>query len=310
LHRRKPASEVAQKHGITKTELNDLIAKANAVLLKSRSSRVRPRLDDKALTSWNALMLKGYVDAYRAFGTPAYLAAALKNGNFITDKMLQDDFRLNRNYKDGNSVINAFLDDYALTIDAFVALYQVTFDEQWLQKSKGMMEYVLKHFGDEETGLFFYTSDKDPALVSRKMETADNVIPGSNSVMARDLYLLGEYFYHDEWKEKAAHMMNKMDSNVTANKQPDFFSNWCQLYIDLVKPPFEVAIVGEDAAAKRDDLMRHYIPDALLMGGKDEGTLELLKDKLQDGMTFIYVCQNKVCKLPVEEPEKALELMK
>jgi uncharacterized protein len=310
LHRRKPAAEVAQKHGISETELNDLIAKAKAKLLKARSGRVRPRLDDKALTAWNALMLKGYVDAYRAFGNPAYLEPALKNGKFIASKMLQDDFRLNRNYKDGNSVINAFLDDYALTIDAFVALYQVTFDEQWLQKAKGMMEYVLQHFDDEESGLFFYTSDLDPALVTRKMETADNVIPGSNSVMARDLYLLGDYFYHGEWKEKAAHIMNKMDSGITNNKQPDFYSNWCQLYLDLVKPPFEVAIVGAEAAAKRDKLMRHFIPNALLMGGENEGTLELLKDKLQGGITYIYVCQNKVCKLPVEEPEKALELMK
>ncbi|MFQ5446929.1 MAG: thioredoxin domain-containing protein [Saprospiraceae bacterium] len=310
LHRRKPAADVAKKHDLSEKQLGELIARAKDKLFKARSKRVRPRLDDKALSGWNALMLKGYVDAYRALGDPAYLQAALKNGKFIVDKMMQDDYRLNRNYKDGNSIINAFLDDYGLTINAFVSLYQVTFDEQWLHRAKGMMEYVLQHFGDEESGLFFYTSDLDPALVARKMETTDNVIPGSNSVMARDLYLLGEYFYHDDWKKKAQHMMNKMATAVTDNKQPDFYSNWCQLYLDLVKPPYEVAIVGADAAVKRDELMRHYIPNALLLGGKDEGSLELLKDKLQDGITYIYVCQNKVCKLPVEEPEKALELMK
>jgi len=310
LHRRKAFAGVAEKYGISEAYLNDVITTGRKRLLNARSGRVRPHLDDKALTAWNALMLKGYVDAYRAFGDPAFLDPALNNGRFIASKMLQKDSRLYRNYKDGNSVINAFLDDYALAIDAFVALYQVTFDEQWLYRAKGMAEYVLWHFSDKESGLFFYTSDLDPALVTRKMEMADNVIPGSNSVMARDLYLLGEYFYHDEWKDRAAQVMNKMAASTTGSQHPDFYSNWCQLYLDLVKPPYEVAIVGTEAAAKRDELMRHYIPDALLLGGMNEGTLELLKDKLQRGITYIYVCQNKVCKLPVEEPQKALELMK
>jgi uncharacterized protein YyaL (SSP411 family) len=309
LYRRQAATQVAKRHKLTEAALEDLISKAKEKLFKARSSRVRPALDDKALTSWNALMLKGYVDAFRAFGEKSYLEAAVKNGQFILEKMQQKDGRLTRNYKDGKSVINAFLDDYALTAEAFTALYEVTFDEKWLNKARDLTAYALDHFTDEKTGLLYYTSDLDPPLVTRRMETADNVIPGSNSVMAKNLLMLGNYFYKDDWVEKARQMLHVLSPKVTT-EAPDFYSNWCRLYLDVVRPPFEVAIVGDNFEAKRNELMRHYLPNALLLGGKDEGSLELLKEKLQEGETLIYVCRDKVCKLPVAEVEKALALMK
>jgi uncharacterized protein YyaL (SSP411 family) len=104
-------------------------------------------------------------------------------------------------------------------------------------------------------------------------------------------------------------MMKNMTPTITETPQPNFYSNWCILYSSLVKPPYEVAIVGDDFVKLRNDMMTNYLPNALLLGGKNEGTLELLKDKLQDGATMIYVCQNKVCKLPVTEVAKALPLM-
>jgi len=309
LYRRKSASQIAKQYKLPEEELSNLISKAKDKLFKERSTRVRPGLDNKILTSWNALMLKGYVDAYQAFGKKEYLDAALKNGNFILHKILHDGNRLNRNYKDGKSVINGFLDDYALTATAFIALYEVTFDEQWLYKANDLAAYVMAHFSDETSQMFHYTSDLDPPLIARKMEVSDNVIPGSNSSMARALYSLGLYFYKPEYIEKAKQMMLNLSTTIIDSPQPNFFSNWCSLFLDLVKPPYEVAIVGNDFEAKRNTLMQHYLPDAILLGGKNEGSLELLKDKLQEGKTMIYVCQNKVCKFPVTEVEKALKLM-
>ena len=127
---------------------------AKVKLMKARDKRVRPGLDDKGLTAWNALMLKGYVDAYKAFGKEAYLKTAINNANFIVSEMLQSDNRLHRNYKDGKSVINAFLDDYALTAEAFIALYQVTFDEKWLLTAKDLVDYATTHFFDAESGMY------------------------------------------------------------------------------------------------------------------------------------------------------------
>ncbi|HFA50048.1 MAG TPA: thioredoxin domain-containing protein [Bacteroidetes bacterium] len=310
LHRKIPASKIAAEADMSEAELAKLIADAKEKLFKAREKRVKPGLDDKALTAWNALMLKGYIDAYRAFGNKKYLQAALKNGHLILDKILNDGGRLNRNFKDGRSVINGFLDDYALTIDAFIALYQVTFDEQWLYVSKDLASHVIEHFSDPESGLFFYNSDLDPPLITRKKETSDNVVPGSNSMMASDLHLLGLYFYKTEWIGLSSKMLHTMSSTLTKTQSPDFYSNWCQVYLDFVRPPYEVAIVGEDAGSKRDELLRQYLPNAIFLGGKDEGTLELLTDKLQEGETLIYVCRNKICKLPVSDVNKAINLIK
>jgi uncharacterized protein YyaL (SSP411 family) len=310
LYRRKSDEQIAKKNNVTVEELNKRINEAKQTLFDARKKRVMPGLDDKVLTSWNALMTKGYVDAFKAFGRKEYQAAALKNGEFVLSKMMQSDGRLNRNYKDGKSVINAFLDDYALTIEAFIGLYEITFDEKWLNKADELAKYALAHFQDEASGMFFYTSDLDPPLVARKKEVADNVIPGSNSAMARSLFYLGTYLYNDEYTGKAEQMLNNLSNTVVGNRQPNFYSNWCQLYLDFVNRPYEVAIVGDDFAAKRNELMKNYLPNALLLGGQTEGNLELLKGKLQEGETMIYVCQNKVCKLPVMEVEKALPLIK
>ncbi len=310
LHRKLSDEKVAKKNKISVEELNQIIAKAEKQLFDERAKRIRPGLDDKILTSWNALMLKGYIDAYKAFGDEEYLATAIKNANFITSNMMQKDGRLNRNYKDGKSVINAFLDDYALTIDAFTALYQATLDEQWLDKSKTLADYAIKHFKNEENGMFNYTSDLDPPLITRKMELADNVIPGSNSSMARSLFNLGTFLYNTEYIGKAREMMHNMNETLTTSDQPNFYSNWCSLYMSLVQTPYEVAIIGDNYKPLHKEMMSHYLPNALLLGGKTEGKLELLKNKLQDGETMIYVCQNKVCKFPVQEVDKALGLMK
>ncbi len=309
LHRKKDDATIAKKHKISAEELGASIADARKKLFELRSQRVRPGLDDKVLTSWNALMLKGYADAYNALEDEKYRAAALKNGEFIRSRIMQKDGRLYRNFKDGKSSINAFLDDYALSIQAFTSLYQITFDEQWLFHAESLANYAIQHFFDTQSGMFHYTSDIDPPLIARKMELADNVIPGSNSAMARALFQLGTYLYKPDFIDRATKMMQNMQASLTEAEQPGFYSNWAILYLDLLQPPYEVAIVGNDYAAIRAELMKHYLPHALFLGGSDEGNLELLKDKLIEDETRIYVCQNKVCKLPVTEAAKALPLM-
>jgi len=310
LHRKMPAKKVAKKNNMTEEDLEKLIAESKKILFDERAKRVRPGLDDKILTSWNALMMKGYADAFAAFGNEEYKAAAVKNGEFILNEVMQKDGRLNRNYKDGKSVINAFSDDYALTIQAFMALYQITFDTKWLNNADKLAQYAIAHFQNKESKMFFYTSDEDAELIARKSEVADNVIPGSNSAMARALFHLGTYIYKPDYIETAKQMMHNVQEQIVSSDQPNFYSNWCSLYLDLVRPPYEVAIVGQDFEAKRNGLLKNYLPNALLLGGDKEGDMELLQDKLQEGETMIYVCQNKVCKLPVTDVDRALDLMK
>lgn len=310
LFRKQSKEEVAKNHNISTKTLDDYLVKAKSILLKERGNRIRPGLDDKILTSWNALMLRGYTEAYRTLGDPAYLDAALKNAYFIVREQMKDDGQLNRNFKDGKSSINGFLDDYANTIDAFIQLYQVTFDMKWLDYSDKLTSYVLDHFISTENKMFNYTSDLDPALIARKMEVNDNVIPASNSVMARNLKYLGELLYNNEYLGLSEQMLHNLHDGIVSISQPSFYSNWCQLYLDMVYPPYEIAIVGDDYESKRGEFMKKFIPNALFLGGSEEGKLELLKNKLAEGVTMIYVCQNKACKLPVQEVSTALDLIK
>ena len=300
---------IADEFDISELELEELLLKTKRTLLAEREKRVRPGLDDKILTSWNAIMLKGLVDAYSAIEEPEYLSFAKKNAEFILNKQKQSDHRLNRNYKDGKSSINGFLDDYALTVDAFVALYQVTFEERWLDEAKHLIDYAITHFFNEENSMFNFTSDLDPPLVARKAQIGDNVIPGSNSIMARNLKVLGELLYEEEYLKISKQMLTNMHATLTTIDQPSFYSNWAQLFLDMAYPPYEIAILGEHADDLRAEMMRTYLPNAIFLGGAKEGNLKLLEDKLQEDKTMIYVCQAKSCKFPVEDPNEALKLI-
>lgn len=307
LHATKTLEEFAELNEIEISELKSKIKAGKDKLLKARENRIRPGLDDKILVSWNALMLTGLIDAYRYLGDEEYLELALKNANFIKEKAIQKDFRINRNYKNGTSNINGFLDDYSLTIEAFIALYEVTFDEQWLNLANNLSQYVLTHFYDESNSMFFYTSDLDVKLITRKKEVQDNVIPASNSSMAKALFLLGDFYDNKLYKEISENMLNNMIQYVL--QYGTYYANWAKNLDMQVHQPYEIAIVGNNADFLRKEMMSKYIPNAIYLGGKTEGTLSLLQEKLQKGETYIYVCQNKACKMPVKTSEEALKLM-
>lgn len=171
-------------------ELKSTIANWKKILLQARSKRPAPGLDDKILAGWNGIMLKGLTEAYRTFDEADYLELALANASFIKNKLINNNV-LFRNYKEGKASQEGFLEDYAWVIDAFISLYQATFDEQWLTLSKELTEHVVMHFYDEEENLFYFTSDNAEKLIARKKEIFDNVIPASNSVMAQNMHKLG-----------------------------------------------------------------------------------------------------------------------
>ncbi len=300
LHREDPDATFAAKHGLGETAWLERLDGMHAQLMEKRDSRIRPRLDDKVLTGWNALMITGYVDAFRALGTEDYRQRAERGMEFIIKNQLRPDGRLDRNYKNGKSSINGFLDDYALTIQALLGLYEITFSPRYLDHAELLTDYVRAHFTNPESPLFYYTSDIDPPLVARKTEVGDNVISSSNSVMARNLRDLGELLGKDDYLAQAQHMLATVLPQMTGRNRVDYFANWARLYAELHAPPYEIAIVGPQAPALRDEMARHFLPHARLLGGLTEGDLPLLQNKLREGETYIYVCRNKSCKLPVK----------
>ena len=309
LHSKKSIDALAKKYELNNEAINASVEASLATLKPVRAKRIRPGLDDKILTAWNALATHGLIEAYYATGNETALKLAQDNMAFLLKNQVQSNGQLWRNYKNGKSTINAFLQDYALVIRTFFKYYELTFDEEYLFTADKIMQFSIDHFSDTESGLFYYTSDLDPPLVTRKRELSDNVIPASNSIMARNLLHLGLYLYKPTFIKRAEQMAINMKANVFDGKQPSFYSNWLQLYADLANHPYEVAIVGPNSLERALEWQQNYVPNAILLGGTTEGKLTLLEDKLQEDATMIYVCQNKVCKFPVEDVSKALEMI-
>lgn len=297
----------AKALGKSVDELRTFLNDQKTKLMTERDKRIRPGLDDKILTSWNALMLKGYVDAYAVFGEEDFLETALRNADFLLKHTIQDNFELTRNHKDGKSSIKGVLEDYATLAEAFVALYQVTFDEKWLTHAEGIVEYAKAHFFDEKSNMFYFTSDEEDQLISRDIEVSDNVISSGNSIMAKVLFQLGTLLYKTEYINLSKQMLDNVQSKI--NQQARFYANWLQVATLFNQDPYEIAIVGKDAKLVRSNFKDYFLPNAMFLGGTTEGSLALLKNKLQKGETTIYVCQNKVCKLPVTEVERAIGLV-
>ena len=296
---------ISKRYKYSVNELKTLVSEAKKQLLAERETRIKPALDDKIITSWNALMLKAYVDAYTIFDNNAYLDAALKTANFINTNVRSSDHRLSRSYKNGKATINGFLDDYAFTIEAFIVLYQSTFDEKWLESAKKLTDYVIEHFYDPESSMFYYTSDVDQKLIVRKMEISDNVMPASNSQMAKNLFVLGQYYYDSDYVARSRQMLNTVKENTS--KGGPYYSNWDILMSWFISPPYSVVILGDDFESKRHALNAQYYPNVFLSGGNKEGQLALLENKLIPGQTTIYVCQNNSCKYPVTDVNEAMK---
>lgn len=301
--------ELANNHKISIQELNEKIKQAKSLLLNIRSKRVHPGLDDKILTSWNALMIKGYVDAYMAFGETVFLDIAIKASENILTTIKKSDGSLWHSYKNGRATINGYLEDYAFTIEAFIALYQATFDEKWLYEANDLMKYVFDHFYDPTSNLFFFTSDKDPSLIARKKEIQDNVIPASNSSIAKSLFVLSYYFDNPDYDKICIQMLNNVKDSMC--KYGYSFSNWAQLLINMAFPFYQIAITGSMAKIKMDELLKYFLPNKIIMGTIDDNSkLPMLNNKFVTDKTYIYICYNKTCTPPFSSTEEAINSIK
>lgn len=299
--------ELSDKYNLDYIEAERLIDKSKKELLSKRKERVAPGLDRKVLTSWNALMLKGCVDAYFAFGESDFLDMAVKNGEFLMKYAIDSDYKMTRNYNMGESRIDAFSDDYSFTIEAFINLYIATLDKKYLDSAKGLADYMVRNFYDKESGMFYFTEGTDETLISRKIDFEDSVLPSSNSVMVGNLNYLGDVLYENEYKELAAGILHSFIANFKL--QGNFASNMTYQMLSHVYPHYEVAVCGENTLEVLKEMLKNYHPDLTVAGDKVKSDLPILKDRFVEGKTLIYVCKDKVCQLPHESVGEALNLI-
>jgi uncharacterized protein YyaL (SSP411 family) len=295
LIQNKSLDEIATNNNISVVELQKKKISWEKILYIEREKRSKPRLDDKCLTSWNAIMLKGFVYAYKALENKKYLNLALQNANFIINNLWSGDGNLFHNYKNEKSTINGYLEDYGFVIAAFISLYEVSFDQKWLEYAKQLTDYSLEHFYDEKLGFFAFTSNLDQALISSHFETEDNVIPASNSVMGKNLFQLGIYFENSFYEKVSQRMLQNIFPTI---EYPSAYSNWMDLALNYSEQNKELAICGDLALEYCSKINGLYLPNLILAGTTEVTSIPFLKNRFVDDQTLFYLCQNKTCSSP------------
>ncbi len=193
--------------------------------------------------------------------------------------------------------------DYALFIEACLDLYEASMDQQWLDLASELSQVTINKFFDEGSGMFLYNAENSEVLITNNVESQDNVIPSSNSIMAHNLFRLGHIIAESKYLELSANMLRQMASRF--EQHPQGFANWGRLLLKQQNPYYEIAVVGPSASTMVKELSREYLPHAILVGSEEAGELPLFLDRFESGKTRIFVCQDNVCQLPVENPEDA-----
>ena len=299
-------NDLIQEAGFSEEEWYSYLKEIKSKLLAYRSNRVRPGLDHKQLTTWNALLLKGFVDAYQVFGDEDHLHLAINIAYFI-EKECTFEGNLLHQPKDNNRKIEGFLDDYAFTIEAYIALYEVTFEEKWIFKANELADKAIALFYDSENKTFYYTAANAEELIARKSEIMDNVIPASSSTIVRQLYKLGLLLDNENFTAIADQVFANVFPHIKSYGSA--YSNWAIQLLEHHYGTNEIALTGELALAWRKEIDKTaYIPNKIFLGGT-KSTFPLLVNK-QQLESKAYLCRNKTCSLPQSSITQLLELIK
>ncbi len=299
-------AEIASLFDLEEKELIRRLNEVKATLLQVRNQRVFPGKDDKILAGWNGLLSTGLIQAYHATGEKRMLDLALGNLRFIQEKMLVGGV-LHRAYKNGQAYTPAFLEDYAAVIRAALMAFEASASASWLNFAKELADFCLDQFYDESDGYFFFNNPKAEKLIANKKELFDNVIPASNSVMARNLHRLSLFTYEEKYGTIAQKMLGGMKDLVLL--EPGFLCNWAHFLLESIVPTAEISIVGKGASDKAQALFEKYIPNSITAWSENlTENVPILAGKTPDpeGNALIYVCFDRACRRPVAELEEAL----
>ncbi len=276
------------------------------LLNNKRKQRTPPNRDIKKITSWNALLIIGYVDAYRALGDKKHLnlaeslvktvySDAFKNGK------LKHIFNTNSNKSDG------FLEDYAYLISAYLKLYSVTGKLTYATKASELTEIVLEHYGDSQNNMFTFAQKSN--LVSPLVKLSDGVLPSPNSIMADNLKKLSILYRNERYDLR----FSKMMTAITPYLKEDFsnYLKWGNLHLQELFPTKEIIVVGTEAESKAWKFQNTYYTNVLIYFNKEnfDSPLPVFKSKYIEGETYIYICEKGYCKLPVTSVQRAKKML-
>jgi len=278
-----------------------------STLLAVRAERVRPGLDDKRLTSWNALAITAFADAGAVLERQDYLDVARGAADFVLRELRGQDGRLLRTWKDGRGRLNGYLEDHAFLLEALIVLYEATFEPRWFVEARAIAEQILERFADNERGGFFSTASDHERLVARRKDLEDAPIPSGASSAALGLLRLAALTGENRYEAAAEGHLQLL--HEIAPRHPTAFGHLLQALDFHLSPTREIAIAGDEAAPLVRVVRERLRPHVVLAGG-DGGGVPLMEGRAPvDGRTAAYVCERFACRRPVTEPDDLRALL-
>jgi len=317
LFRTKTYAELAKEMEIDIDAFTKIIDDLMAKLYIYRKNRIPPFKDDKVLTDWNGLMTTAYARGGRVLDDPELIKIAEDSIAFITGNMTNGDDGLFHRYREGQSSINANLDDYAFMVLALIELYQSTFKFEYINKALKLQEYLDKYFWDDKNGGYFFTDSRSEELIVRQKESYDGAIPSGNSVSAFNLVRLGRITMNAEFEKKATRIGEIFGENI---KNSPVSHTYLLSVIDYLSgPSYEIIIVdGEKKEGSREFfeiINKHFIPNKIVIyksEAEDFNQVRELKAFINElhpvnNKTTAYICKNYYCELPVTNKEDLIK---
>ena len=298
--------DFSKDYKIQEKKLKSKIQSFKNILKERRSLREYPEIDDKIISSWNSLTVSGYLDAYMATNEKVYLNKAIDIVNAVEKKLINKDLRISRSFSIEESDI-LFLEDYSFLANAYLKLYQSTFNYLWVHRADQIVKKSIDIFFDEDQGFFKFSSNQSTLFSENLFVLEDGVIPSSNSVMANNLFLLSHYTGNRDYLNIGKKMVDSVIGKAV--NDPLDYMNWLNVSIDYSKNFYEIVVVGKNAFQISKDLTSRYLPNTLVAASKTDADEYLIKNRYIKGDTLIYVCVNNSCKFPVETVDEALKLI-
>lgn len=306
LWRPKNWAEIAAAANLSLEQFESSLLEARSRLLKERSKRTMPLLDDKKLMGWNALMASACFEAAATFISPVYAQMGVNCLDFIENKLKGSDHQYFHNYKNGRAANPAFLDDLAYYAEALILAAEVTGNQNYLDQADQVVLHTIDNFSDEEGLLFWYTNAAQKDIPLRKKEVYDGATPSGNSIMCRVLSKLGVLLNRVVWAERSNSMMHAFAA--TAGKYPNSFGVWAERGQTAAYGHNEIAVCGAKADEYAVKILARRQPGAIYQWSKQaiEKYPLLTKRQPQEGKTAIYRCKNYACEAPIYELEEFL----
>jgi uncharacterized protein YyaL (SSP411 family) len=306
---------VSQLYGTPVEELGKLLDEGREKLYAEREKRVRPGRDEKILTSWNGLMISGFVDGFRVTGNERYLKGAEEAARFIL-RVMKADGHLWRVFREGKARVKGYSEDYAFLVQALVDLYEATFETLWLREADELNRGMIRQFWDESQGGFFFTGKENESLIARSKNPYDNAIPSANSIAVSNLIRLGYLTGEESLKQKAEQILRLFHSFL--EQQPSGFAQMLS-GLSFFLGPQEIGIVGSKDDFKTKAMLKEirlaYLPNRILSlrDPKDpsEGTwFPFLREKKDQEVPAAFVCKGFTCLPPVRDEKELRKILK